>query len=131
MNKSVFGFLIGILLLLSTSLKGQQISLPDTIVDKIITELAWKDHLTFVVDQQAGLLKVYQHSDSLQKQEIKDYKIKVVNNELIIADLNTKVKLTEDEVKLLKAEARKQKWKRVVSFLEGTLVGILIILLVK
>jgi hypothetical protein len=124
--KNALGYFIGILLLISTSCFAQEVSLPDSIIDKIVVELAEKDHLSFVVDQQAGVLKVYAHSDSLQREEIKSYKIKVVNDELIIADLNTKVKLTEKEVNRLRQELRKEKIRKIISFFEGVATGIVI-----
>lgn len=127
--KNVFGFLIGILLLLSTSCLAQEVSLPDSIIDKIVVELAQKDHLSFVVDQQAVVLKVYANSDSLQKEEIKSYKIELKNDKLIIVDLNAKVKLTEKEVKKLKKEVVRQKLRKVATFFKGMGIGILLTIL--
>jgi len=113
------------------SLSAQAQHLPDSILDKVIKELIYKDHLSYVVNKQDSTLKVYAQSDSLQRMQISNYKLVVHNDEVIAAKLQQTIQIQGDELNSLKKQLRKEKWRRVIGFFEGGAIGAGIVLILS
>lgn len=103
--KKKFGYVLGILLLIS-SLAFSQVKdepkvviLPDDIAAKVIDELIVKDHLVFELQEKDSIIVAYELDINNLKVEVGMYKLNEVDFNTIIAKEREKTALKDKELR--------------------------------
>lgn len=126
--KRLFGLLIAILLSLNSS--AQSHSLPDSIISKIVLELADKDYLQRKTQYQDTIIDMYVHRDSLHLAAESAWLEKEASFKRDSIASAKQLTTCEDETKEAKKEGNKKALKAGLGGLgTGALITLLLILL--
>lgn len=127
------GLLIGIVL--SLSLRGQDIPVPKDVIDRVVDELIIKDGMEATINLQERTIALYRRNEFDYLERINTYYLTIEEYKVIIKAMEEKQLLTEQQVKDCnhqnRIERRRAFWNGVKTGSGGTLLlilGIIILL---